>query len=198
MSFWTWFDGGESMPQARTWRQRLALRFGRHLATRHGNVVIDPTARVSPDARIHPRNGSILIGARCTIAPGVTLQGNVDLGDDSSVQTGSILIGYGDRATRDGVITIGSHVRIAPFVQLIAGDHNFSDITRPIAKQGLTPAPIVIENDVWVAGRVIITAGVRIGHGSILAAGAVVTKDVAPFSIMGGVPARLIRSRRPA
>lgn len=195
MSFWAWFDGGESMPQANTWRQRLALRAGRYLATRHGHVFIDPTARVSPDARIHPRGGIIRIGARSTIAPGVVLQGNVDLGSDSSVQTGSILIGYGDRDTRSGLITIGDCVRIAPFVQMIAGNHNFADTTRPIAKQGLTPAPIRMENDVWVAGRVIVTAGVTVRHGSVLAAGAVVTKDVAPFSIMGGVPAKLLRKR---
>lgn len=195
MSFWTWIDGGESMPRARTWRQRLALRFGRHLATRHGHVFIDPTACISPDARIHPRGGSIRIGARSTIAPGVTLQGNVDIGEDSSVQTGSILIGYGDRDTRAGRIVIGNFVRIAPFVQMIAGNHNFADLDRPIAKQGLSLAPIVIEDDVWVAGRVIITAGVHVGRGSILAAGAVVTKAVAPLSIMGGVPARLIRTR---
>lgn len=195
MSFWTWFDGGESMPQNRTWRQRLALRFGRYLATRHGNVFIDPTARVSPDARIHPRAGTIRIGANSSIAPGVTLQGNVDIGANSSVQTGTILIGYGDREKREGLISIGDDVRIAPFVQMIAGNHNFDDVTRPIAKQGLTPAPIVIENDVWVAGRVILTAGVRVSSGSILAAGAVVTKDVAPFSIMGGVPAKLLRRR---
>lgn len=195
MSFWTWFDGGESMPKAHTWRQRLALRFGRHLATRHGHVVIDPTACVHPDARIHPRGGSIRIGANSTVAPGVILQGNVDIGANSSVQAGTILIGYGDREKREGLITIGDHVRIAPFVQMIAGNHNFGDVTRPIAKQGLTPAPITIEDDVWVAGRVIITAGTRIGHGSILAAGTVVTKDVAPFSIMAGIPAKLLRRR---
>lgn len=197
MSFWTWIDGGESMPPNRTWRQRLALRFGRHLAMRHGNVIIDPTARISPDARIHPRNGSIRIGANVTIAAGVTLQGNVDIGDNSSVQTGSILIGYGDRESRAGRISIGNHVRIAPFVQMIAGNHNFDDTGRPIAVQGLTLSPIIIEDDVWVAGRVIITAGVRIGHSSVLAAGAVVTKDVVPWSIMAGVPARLLRSRKP-
>lgn len=195
MSLWTWIDGGESMPQARTWRQRLALRFGRHLATRHGHVSIDPAARVSPDARIHPRGGSIRIGAHSTIAPGVTLQGNVDIGENASVQTGTILIGYGDRDTRAGLISIGNHVRIAPFVQMIAGNHNFADLDRPIAKQGLTLAPIVIEDDVWVAGRVIVTAGVRIGRGSVLAAGAVVTRDVAPLSIMAGIPARLLRTR---
>ena len=198
MSFWTWFDGGESMPQARTWRQRLALRAGRYLATRHGHVVIDPTARISPDARIHPRGGFIRIGARATIAPGVILQGNVELGDDSTVQAGSILIGYGDRLTRAGLIKIGNGVRIAPFVQMMGGDHNFADTTRPIYKQGHTLAPITIGDDVWVAGRVIITAGVTIGNGAILAAGAVVTKNVAPFAIMGGVPARLIRSRQPS
>lgn len=198
MSFWTWFDGGESMPQIRTWRQRLALRFGRHLAARHGHVVAHATARLSPDARIHPRDGSIRVGENSSVAAGAVVQGNVDIGDNSSVQTGSILVGYGDRDTRAGRISVGDHVRIAPFVQMIAGDHNFADLSRPIAVQGLTLAPIIIEDDVWVAGRVIITAGVTIGRGSILAAGAVVTKDVEPFSIMGGVPAKLLRRRGPA
>jgi Acetyltransferase (isoleucine patch superfamily) len=195
MSFWIWFDGGESMPVARTWRQRLALRFGRYLATRHAHVLVDPTARLSPSARIHPRHGSLRIGANSSVAPGAIVQGNVDIGDNSSVQTGTILVGYGDRDTRAGRIVIGNNVRIAPFVQMIAGNHNFSDLTRPISEQGLSLAPIVIEDDVWVSGRVVITAGVTVGRGSILAAGAVVTKDVPPYSIMGGVPAKLIRRR---
>jgi acetyltransferase-like isoleucine patch superfamily enzyme len=195
MSFWIWFDGGESMPQNRTWRQRAALRFGRWLASRHGHVEIARTARVSPAARVHPRDGYIRIGAGSTVAPGVILQGNVDIGENSSVQAGSILVGYGDRETRAGLIKIGRDVRIAPFVQIIAGNHNFADPARPIASQGVAPAPVVIEDDVWVAGRVIITAGVRIGTGSVLAAGAVVTRDVAPGSVAGGVPARLLRRR---
>src|SRR5690606_15263855 len=114
-----------------------------------------------------------------------------------SVQTGTILIGYGSRTEPTGPIRIGNHVRIAPFVQMIAADHRFADTDRPIASQGLEHKPITIEDDVWVGGRVIVTAGVTVGRGSILAAGAVVTRDVPPYSIVGGVPARLIRSRKP-
>ncbi|MDR1280423.1 MAG: acetyltransferase [Opitutaceae bacterium] len=198
MSFWTWIDGGESMPANRTWRQRLALRFGHHLAVRHGNVFIDPTARISPDARIHPRAGELRIGARCTVGPGVILQGNVTLGDDSSIQAGSIIIGYGNREDRAGQITIGNKVRIAPFVQMIAGNHNFDDITRPIHDQGVTPAPITVEDDCWIAGRTVLTSGVTVHTGAVVAAGAVVTKDVPARAIVGGIPARVIRLRGPA
>jgi acetyltransferase-like isoleucine patch superfamily enzyme len=197
MSFWIWFDGGESLPSNRTWRQRLALRVGRYLATRHGHVAVAASARLSPEARIHPRTGRIAIGAHTTVASGALIQGNVDLGSDCSVQTGSILIGYGDRTTRAGLIRIGDRVRIAPGVQLIAANHRFEDVTRPIHGQGLEPAPIVVEDNVWIAGRVIITAGVTVGRDAILAAGAVVTKDVPAYAIVGGVPARVLRSRLP-
>ena len=56
--------------------------------------------------------------------------------------------------------------------------------------------PVVIGNDVWIGDRVIILPGVHVGDGSILAAGAVVTKDVPPYAIVGGVPAKLIRMRK--
>jgi acetyltransferase-like isoleucine patch superfamily enzyme len=197
MSFWTLIDGGNSLLLGKTAGQRLALWFGRWLAVRHAHVEVHPSAKISPESRIHPRDGRIRIGPKSTVAAGAIVQGNVELGENCSVQTGSILIGYGTREKQEGRIRIGNNVRIAPFVQMIAANHRFEDTDRPICTQGLAPAPIVIENDVWVAGRVIITAGVTIGVGSILAAGAVVTKDVPPWSIAGGVPARILKSRKP-
>ena len=119
------------------------------------------------------------------------------MGENCSLQTGSILVGSGTRENPSGLIKIGNNVRIAPFVQMIAANHNFADVNRPITAQGVTPEPITIEDDVWVAGRVIITAGVTVGTGSVLAAGAVVTKNVPPFAIVGGVPARVIKWRKP-
>jgi acetyltransferase-like isoleucine patch superfamily enzyme len=195
MSFWIWLDGGNSMPEAKTWRQRLALWCGRRLATRHPRVTIDPTALISPDARINPRSGRIRIGPGCTVAAGTVIQGNVELGDTCSVQTGTILVGYGSHEDPTGRIRIGNHVRIAPGVQMIAGNHVFDDPDRTIHGQGLRFRPITIEDDVWVAGGVIITAGVTVGSGSVLAAGAVVTRDVPPGVVVGGVPARIIRQR---
>jgi acetyltransferase-like isoleucine patch superfamily enzyme len=187
-------DGGISMPQATTWRQRLWLRWGRYLAARHAGVSLDPSCRVHPEARIHPRGGRLSIGARSSIAPGAVVQGQVCIGSDSSVQNASILVAYGEA----GSITIGNGVRIAPQVMMIAANHVFTDVDRPIHQQGLEPAPIVIEDDVWLAGKVMVTAGVRIGRGCVVGAGAVVTKDLPPWSVAVGVPARVIRSRRPA
>jgi acetyltransferase-like isoleucine patch superfamily enzyme len=103
------------------------------------------------------------------------------------------LVGYGTRP-EDGVV-VGDGVRIAPHAMLIAADHVFDDPHTPIRQQGLRPQPIVIEDDVWIAGRVTITAGVRVGRGSVLGAGAVVTTDIPPYSVAVGVPARVIRSR---
>lgn len=193
MSVWTLLDGGCSMPSDRTFGQRIAIWMGRWMAGRHANVILHRTSLIHPDARIHPRNGRIEIGPGTTIAAGAIVQGEVTLGKNCSVQAGSILIGYAP----DGRISIGDDVRIAPGVQMIAANHRFEDEGRPITAQGLAPAPIVLEGDIWVAGRVIITAGVTVGKGSVLAAGAVVTKDVPPYSIMAGVPARLLRSRKP-
>lgn len=198
MSFWILLDGGVSMaPEAKGWRNRLALWCGRRLAARHRHAHIDPSARISPQSRINPRSGTLTIGPSCVIAPHAVLQGNVTLGENCSVQAFSILIGYGTRDNPDGRIQIGNHVRIAPHVMMIAGDHVFSDTARPITQQGLKHAPIIIEDDVWVAGRVTITAGVTIGRGSVIGAGAVVTRDVPPWSVAVGVPARVMMSRKP-
>lgn len=197
MSFWIWMTGGNNMPQNHTWGQRFALWCGKRLALRHGHVDIGEGCRISPEARINPRQGRIVLGPGCTIAPGAIVQGNVELGANCSVQTGSILIGYGTRDDLAGRISIGRNVRIAPFVQIIAGNHVIADTERPICEQGLQAAPVTIEDDVWVAGRVIITAGVTVGTGAVLAAGAVVTRDVPAWAIAGGVPAKVLRSRKP-
>lgn len=195
MSLWTWLNGGFSMPVGRTWGQRLSLWVGRVLATRHRYVSVHPTARLSPQAYIHPRSGAIAIGSRTTVALGAIVQGNVILGNDASVQAYSVLVGYGSQDTPTGQIRIGNGVRIAPHVMMIAANHVFSDPHCPIHDQGLDHAPITIEDDVWIGGRVNVVAGVTIGRGSVIGAGTVVTKDIQPYSVAVGVPARVIQSR---
>ncbi len=195
MSLWTWLNGGFSMPGDRTWGQRLSLWFGRLLVTRHRYVTVHTTARLSPQANINPRSGAISIGERTTVALGAIVQGNVILGDDSSVQAYSVLVGYGSRDAPTGQVRIGNGVRIAPHVMMIAANHVFSDPGRPIHRQGLDHGPILIEDDVWIGGRVNVLAGVTVGQGSVIGAGAVVTKDVPPYSVAVGVPARVIKSR---
>lgn len=92
-------------------------------------------------------------------------------------------------------ISIGNDVMIAPAVTIRDTDHAFARLDIPMNKQGITSSPVVIDDDVWIGHGAVILKGVTIGKGSIVAAGTVVTKDVAPYSIVAGIPAKLIKSR---
>ena len=94
-----------------------------------------------------------------------------------------------------GGVAIGNNVLIGPSVIIHSANHNFSRTDIPIREQGHTGARVVIEDDVWLSARVTILPGVTIGKGAIIAAGAVVNKDVEPFTIVGGIPARLLKKR---
>jgi len=98
-------------------------------------------------------------------------------------------------------IKIGNKVIIGPNVTIMGGDHNTSVIGKYMydvkIKKPTDDLPVVIEDDVWIGSNVTILKGVKIGRGSIIASGAVVTKEVLPYSIVAGVPARLIRFRWP-
>ena len=91
---------------------------------------------------------------------------------------------------------IGDNVLIAPNCSLLSTSHIHNNIEIPIVMQGETdPNPSVIENNVWLGRNVVVLPGVTIGEGAIIAAGAIVNKDVESFTIYGGVPARLIKKR---
>jgi acetyltransferase-like isoleucine patch superfamily enzyme len=92
-----------------------------------------------------------------------------------------------------GGVQIGDRVYTSPFSQLIAVNHVFDDPGRPFVDQGITAEGIVVEDDVWIGSGAIITDGVRVGKGAVIAAGSVVTKDVPPHTVVGGVPAKVIR-----
>ena len=98
-------------------------------------------------------------------------------------------------ACKGGRIVLGNDVLVAPNVVLRTSDHITSSLDIPIREQGHKAGVIIIEDDVWLGANVIVTGGVRIGQGSVVAAGAVVTEDVDPYSIVGGVPARFIKKR---
>jgi galactoside O-acetyltransferase len=103
-------------------------------------------------------------------------------------------------ASIDGKVVIGDHVLVGPGVLMRTSNHVFSRTDVPITQQGHTPGNIKINDGVWVGGNVTILADVTIGEGAIVAAGAVVTRDVSPYAIVGGIPARLLkwRENRPA
>ncbi len=92
---------------------------------------------------------------------------------------------------------IGKYVMMAPDVYIIDNNHRFDDIKIPMCFQGKSSnLQTIIEDDCWIGARVMIMPGRRIGKGSIIAAGAVITKDVEPYSVMGGNPAKLIKIRQ--
>lgn len=94
-------------------------------------------------------------------------------------------------------VNIGDNVMIAPHCMIAAGNHDYKQTDKPIRQAGnLTRGPINIEDGVWIGANCTITDGVTIGHDAVVAANSVVTKDVAPYDIVGGVPAKVIANRK--
>ena len=105
--------------------------------------------------------------------------------------------GIGNYCELNGPITIGNDVMMGPEVVMYTTRHNDERTDIAMRYQGMKErAPIVIGNDVWIGRRVIIMPGVRVGDGVIIGAGAVVTKDIPPYCVVGGVPAKIIRYRK--
>lgn len=113
---------------------------------------------------------------------------NSDCGKNIHVGEG-VFINSGCKFQDQGGIYIGDHSLIGHNVVLATLNHALD----PRKRSSLEPAPIHIEEDVWIGSGAIVLPGVRIGHGAVVAAGAVVTKDVAPLTVVGGVPAKLIK-----
>lgn len=152
-------------------------------------------------------------GENISVEIGVTIKGyeNIEMGSNITIMEFSRLcaedailtlgnnIGINSNTTIDascgGNITIGDNVIIAQNVVLRASNHKYSDVNIPIIQQGHIGGRIIIGNDCWICANAVITPNVKIGDHSIVAAGAVVTKDVEPFAIVGGVPAKMIRKR---
>jgi len=85
---------------------------------------------------------------------------------------------------------------LAPEVSIVGGDHNIDEVGVPMCFSGRPLMPeTIIGDDVWIGHRVIVMAGVKIGDGAIVAAGSVVTKDIPPFSIVRGIPAKHMKYR---
>ncbi|MEJ5944700.1 DapH/DapD/GlmU-related protein [Pseudokineococcus basanitobsidens] len=104
--------------------------------------------------------------------------------------------GIGKDALVMGPVTIGDDVMMGPRVLVLGRNHVVDDTARPMREQGLGEArPVVIEDDVWIGAGAVLLPGRRIGRGSVVAAACVVTKDVAPYSVVGGNPMRQIGHR---
>ena len=136
----------------------------------------------------------ISIGRKCYLARDCKLyatpESPIRIGANFSANANVMI-----NARGKGHITIGNNVLIGPNVVLRSNDHVFERATVLINEQGMTEGAITIGNDVWIASNAVILKNVFIGDGAVVGAGAVVTKDVPPHTIVGGVPARKIGMR---
>ncbi|MDQ4141648.1 MAG: acyltransferase [Bacteroidota bacterium] len=127
------------------------------------------------------------LGKNTTIEDFATINngmGDVLIGDNSRVGIASVVI---------GPVKIGNYVILAQNVVMSGLNHGYEDITIPIDLQKCTTKEIIIEDECWIGANSVITAGVRIGKHSVVAAGSVVTKNVPAYSVVAGNPARVIK-----
>lgn len=161
------------------------IKFPKHLVL--GRKVIVRTGSVI-DA---PGHCPLVLGDQVNINQGVYLGAfgkHFTVGDRTQFNRNAVVDGRGS-------IRIGCDVLVGPGAQLISYQHRFADRAQPINRQGLELKEIVIEDDVWIGAGAIVLAGVHLGRGCIVGAGAVVTKSFPAYSILGGVPARVIGER---
>ncbi|MBU2609716.1 MAG: acyltransferase [Chloroflexi bacterium] len=168
--------------------RNVRLRFADHIRLGQG-------CYLDESVYIHACPGGVEIGANTIVMHGAILHvynfrnlpnAGIKIGRDSLIGEYSVIRGQGG-------VTIGDRVYTSPFTQIIAVNHVFDDPKRSFVEQGITAEGIVIEDDVWLGASVVVTDGVHIGRGAVVAAGAVVTEDVPQHTVVGGVPARVIR-----
>ncbi len=94
-----------------------------------------------------------------------------------------------------GKVILGNDIMFGPGVSIFSEDHRFTDVSKPMIEQPEIRKGVIIEDDVWVGTRAVILGGVTIGRGSIIAAGSIVKSSVPPYSIVAGVPGKIIKSR---
>jgi len=171
---------------------KVRLRYADHIRLGHG-VYLDQ------NTYLHAGPDGIDLGAGTIVMHGAVLHvynfrdlphAGIWIGKNSLVGEYSVIRGQGG-------VHIGDRVYTSPFSQIIAVNHVFDDPEKPFVEQGITAEGITIEDDVWIGAGAIITDGVRIGKGAVIAAGSVVTKDVQPHTVVGGVPAKVIREITP-
>ena len=151
---------------------------------------IPPTTQF--DGPVHVGGeGHVTLGEHCRLGRDVYFEtnhgGRIVLGDHVTVNNGTMITAYSE-------VRIGNDCLIGEYVSIRDANHGIA-LGQPMRLQDHSFAPIVLEDDAWVARGCTVLKGVRIGTGAVVAANSVVTKDVPPHAIFGGVPAKLLRSR---
>lgn len=158
------------------------------------DVYIGKSVKLHQGVRISCRgeNGRVFLGEKVCLDRGVDVKvhygGQMIIGDRTYIGPYTCMSGFGK-------IEIGKDCLIASHSSIYAHNHNFSNPNKKIAEQGFSIKGITIEDDCWLGSGVKVMDGVTIGKGSVIGAGAVVTKDIPPYSVAVGVPAKVISQR---
>lgn len=157
----------------------------KNVLRRHaGAISFGAHSFVSPLAHVYTDH--LVIGDNSCISAGAIVRGHVEIGNYTSINSFAHIAGK---------IKIGNYVRIAGLASIYGFNHGYSSLEQPIFSQQCTSKGVMIDDDVWIGANAVVIDGVTIAKHSIVAAGAVVTKDFPEYSIIGGNPAKLIRSR---
>ncbi len=170
--------------------------FGKNVTLRHPHkiflgdkVIIDDNCLI--DAKGEDNKG-ILIGENVFIGRNTILlctDGDICIEDNVS-------IGFNTEIMSANYVKLGKNVVVSSYCFLNAATHDFKRIDIPVLEQGSTGRKIILEDNVWLAANVKVLDGVTVGRDSVIGAGAVVTKDLPPFSVAVGVPAKVIKNRK--
>jgi acetyltransferase-like isoleucine patch superfamily enzyme len=144
--------------------------------------------------------------AGITLGPGTTLRRGAHIEVTSTLQElafgceigARVGIGEGSFVSAKGPVTIGDETNLGPGCKIIAENHTFADLSRPIREQKLSRLGVTIGRDCWLGANAVVLDGCSVGDGAVVAAGAVVTGDVRPATVVAGVPARALRGRQAA
>ena len=173
---WLIMNQTETRPR---WYVRLLAPLYQH---RGRHSVIHRSVRMdTPPYRRFSLGRNSVIESFCCINNAV---GDVIIGDHTRVGLHNTII---------GPVTFGNHVNLAQGITVTALNHNFSEVDKRIDEQGVSTTPVTIGDDVWIGANAVVLPGVTIGSHSVVAAGAVVTKDVSDHSLVAGVPAKIIK-----
>ncbi|WP_285245987.1 acyltransferase [Pseudarthrobacter sp. efr-133-R2A-89] len=174
---WTfWATASEAQRDAQLERQ--------HLLTGRGGVTIGEKSYISALAMVDP--DTLAMGSESLVAAHAYLTGTLAIGDNCTVNAFTVV---------RGSVSMGDGVRIGAHTSILGFNHSM-DPSEPVFRQPLTSKGIVLGDDVWIGSNVVVLDGVTVGSHAVLAAGAVVTKDVPEWAVVGGNPARMIRDRR--
>ena len=174
----TWFIMNQVETRPRWYIRLLAPLYqhrGRHSVI-HGSVRMD----TPPYRKFHLGDYSVVESFACIN----NAVGDVSIGNHTRIGLHNTII---------GPVVIGSHVNLAQGITITALNHIFSDPQKRIDEQGVSTDQVIIEDDTWIGANAVILPGVTIGRHSVIAAGAVVTKDIPPHSLAAGIPAKIIK-----